>query len=163
MAIPLFRRVDLTAPHDTGPMTKFLAIKKLNTLRPLDEAGEVALGSIGDGETVTVEIRKTRNPQHHRMFWALMTLVWDNLDHERYPTVENFVAAVKIGTGHRETVFLPNGKEIYIPKSISFSKMDQMEFGAFYDRVCDLIAEHWLPGVTSAELKAEVSIMIGAG
>lgn len=144
-------------------MTKFLAVKKLSALRPLDEAGETALGSFGDGEVVTVEVKRARNPKHHRMFWALMTIVWNNMDHERYPTVENLVAAVKISTGHRETVQLPNGTEVYIPKSISFAKMDQTEFSSFYDRVCDLLAKHFLPGVTSAELKAEVSIMIGAG
>lgn len=143
-------------------MTKFLAVKKLSALRPLDEAGEVALGSIGDGEVVTVEVRKTRNPKHHRKFWALMTIVWDNMDHDRYPTVENLVAAIKISAGHREVVQLPNGTEVYIPKSISFAKMDQTEFNAFYDRVCDLIATHFLPGVTSAELHAEVALMVGA-
>ena len=39
--------------------------------------------------------------------------------------------------------------------------MDQTEFSKFYDRVCDILAKHFLPGVTSAELKAEVSLMIG--
>lgn len=143
-------------------MVKFLAVKKLSALRPIDEAGEVALRSFGDGELVTVDVKKARNAKHHRMFWALMTVVWDNLDHGRYPTLDSFVAAVKIGTGHREVVFLSNNTEVYIPKSISFSKMDQTEFSAFYNLVCDLIAKHWLPGVSSAELRAEVSIMIGA-
>jgi hypothetical protein len=51
---------------------------------------------------------------------------------------------------------------VYIPKSISFAKMSQEEFSAFYNRCCDLIAKHFLPGVTSAELHAEVALMIGA-
>jgi hypothetical protein len=39
--------------------------------------------------------------------------------------------------------------------------MDQSAFDIFYDRVCDLIAAHFLPGVTSDQLKAEVETMIG--
>jgi hypothetical protein len=40
--------------------------------------------------------------------------------------------------------------------------MDQFEFSQFYDRVCDLVAKHFLPGVSVEALKAEVEEMIGA-
>lgn len=142
--------------------SKFLAIKKLGALRPIDDTGQEVLGHLGDGEIIEVEFRKKRNVQHHRKFWALMTIVWNNIDHGRYPTVESLVAAIKISTGHREMITLPNGTEVYIPRSISFAKMDQTEFERFYDRMCDVIAEYWLPGVTSQELNTEVSVMIGA-
>lgn len=143
-------------------MTKFLAMRKLGALRPIDEAGIEALSHVGEGEIIQVSYSRPRSLKMHRMFWALMTIVWSNLDHGRYPTVENLVAAVKISTGHRELIVLPGGAEVYVPKSISFAAMDQDEFNAFYNRVCDLIAAHWLPGVTSEELRAEVKIMIGA-
>jgi hypothetical protein len=142
-------------------MAKFLAVKHLGGLRPADQAGHEALTKIGQGETVMVEVKKPRNARHHRMFWALMTLVWEQMDQERYPSVEDFVAAIKIAAGHRTRIELPNGVVGFIPRSIAFHKMDQTEFSAFYERVCDLIAKHFLPGVTSDELKAEVEIMIG--
>jgi hypothetical protein len=142
-------------------MATFLATKHLGALRPCDEAGEEALRKIGQGQVLQIEIKMPRNVNHHRLFWALMSLVWDNMDHERYPTVEDLVAAVKISAGLRTRLELPGGEVGFVPGSIAFSKMDQTAFAAFYDRVCDLISRHFLPGVTSEELKREVSIMIG--
>lgn len=142
-------------------MTKFLAAKHLNSLRPVDEGGEDALRKIGHGEMVMIEVKRHRNIKHHRMFWALMTLVWEQMDTERYPTVEDLVAAVKISAGLRTRIELPNGEVGFIPGSIAFHKMSQDDFSAFYERVCDLLAKHFLPGVTSAQLREEVEIMIG--
>jgi hypothetical protein len=142
-------------------MARFIAAKHLNSLRPVDEAGEDALRKIGQGELVTIEMKRPRNVKHHRMFWALMTIVWNNMDNERYPTVEDLVAAVKISAGLRTRIELPNGEIGFVPGSIAFHKMDQTAFGDFYERVCDLLAKHFLPGVTSADLKAEVETMIG--
>lgn len=142
-------------------MARFLASKHLGSLRPCDEAGEVALRGMGQGETVMIEMRRPRNIKHHRMFWALMTIVWDNMDHERYPSVEDLVAAIKISAGLRTRIELPNGEVGFIPGSIAFHKMDQVEFGKFYDRVCDLIAKYFLPGVSTDDLRAEVETMIG--
>lgn len=143
-------------------MAKFIAIKQLGSLRPCDEAGQSALSKIAEGDTVMIETKRPRNLQHHRMFWALMTIVHDNMDHERYPTVEDLVAAIKIAAGLRTRIDLPTGESGYIPGSIAFHKMNQDEFSSFYDRVCDLISKHFLPGVDTEDLRREVSIMIGA-
>jgi hypothetical protein len=142
-------------------VAKLIFVKALNSLRPADPAGEDALRKIGNGELVQIEIRKPRSLAHHRMFFALMTIVHDNVDHESYPTVEDLVAAVKLLTGHRRRIVLPGGQECFVPDSIAFHKLDQLGFSDFYDRVCDLVAKEFLPGVTSEELKAEVEAMIG--
>jgi hypothetical protein len=142
-------------------MSRFFAIKHLNSLRPVDELGEAALRKIGHGEIFQVEIKRPRNIKHHRMFWVLMGLVHDNLDHDLYPTVEDLVAAVKISAGLRTRIELPSGEVGFIPGSIAFHKMDQDEFSKFHDRVCDLIAKHFLPGVNTDDLRREVEILIG--
>ena len=142
-------------------MTRFIAAKNLGSLRPVDEAGEEALRKVGQGELVQVEIRKPRNIRHHRMFWALMTIIWENKEREQYPTVEDVAASVKIAAGLRTRIYLPDGQLAFIPGSIAFHKLDQTEFSAFYDRVCDVVAQYFLPSVTSDELKREVETMIG--
>lgn len=142
-------------------MTRFIAQKHMNSLRPADDAGCEALRKLSNGDLVTVEIKKSRNIRHHRLFWALMTVVHDNMDHERYPSVEDLAAAIKIAAGHRTRIELPSGEIGFIPGSIAFHKMDQIAFSAFYDRVCNLIAKHFLPGVDSDALKEEVEIMCG--
>lgn len=140
---------------------KILCQKTLGTLRPADDASRNALTKIKNGDYVTVEVKRPRNSKMHRLYWALISLVWENLDQERYPSAEDLHAAVKIATGLRTTIVLPDGTHGFIPGSIAFHKMTQDEFTAFYDRVCDLMAKHFLPGVTSAELKREVQEMIG--
>lgn len=142
-------------------MTKFLAAKQLGSLRPVDEAGEGALRKFGQGEIVQVEIKRRRNIQHHRLYWALISTVHENMDGDRYPTPDDLHAAIKIAAGYRTRIELPNGEVGFIPGSIAFHKMDQTEFDAFFDRVCDLVAKYFLPGVTSELLKHEVSVMIG--
>jgi len=142
-------------------MARFLAQKHLGSLRPTDSAGEDALRKIGNGEVVSIELKRPRNVKHHRLFWALMTIVHENMDEARYPTVEDLVAAIKIAAGLRTRIVLPSGDVGFIPGSIAFHKMDQAAFSDFYDRVCDLIAKHFLPGVTSDQLRAEVETMTG--
>jgi hypothetical protein len=143
-------------------MSKFLVAKMLGALRPVDEAGEDALRKIGQGEIIQIELRRPRNIKHHRLYWALVTLVHQNMDGDRYPTVEDLHAAIKISAGLRTRIELPNGEVGYVPGSIAFHKMDQTAFAEFFDRVCDLVAKYFLPGVTSEDLKNEVELMIGA-
>lgn len=143
-------------------MSKFLARKLLGSLRPIDEAGEDVLRRIGQGDIVTVEVRKPRNIRFHRMYFALVSLVWQQMDEYRYPTPDDLHAAIKIAAGLRTRIILPDGTIGFIPGSIAFAKMDDTEFSEFFDRVCNLIARHFLPGVTDAELRAEVEAMIGA-
>jgi hypothetical protein len=144
-------------------MATFLAKKgPFNSLHVVDANGESVLGKIAAGDIVSVEVKKPRNIQHHRLYWALVGIVHDNVDHERYPTPEDLSAAIKISAGVCRRIELKSGEVGYIPESIAFHKMDQTEFAAFYDRVCDLIAKHYLPGVNTDDLRLEVSMMIGA-
>lgn len=141
---------------------KFLAAKQLGALRPVDQAGEDALRKLGQGQLVEIEIRRPRNIKWHRLYWALVTLVWDNSDTDRYPTAEDLHAAIKIAAGLRTRIELPDGTVGFIPGSIAFHKMSEDDFAVFFDRVCTLVARHFLPGVTNEDLRREVETMIGA-
>jgi len=140
---------------------KFLAHKMLGTLRPVDSAGEEAMSRIKNGSLVQIEVKQPRSLQHHRLYWALVSLVWDNIDHARYPSIEDLHGAIKIAAGIRTRIELPNGEVGFMPGSIAFHKMSQDEFNSFYNTVSDLISKHFLPGVTGSVLKQEVSAMIG--
>lgn len=140
---------------------KFLAVKHLGSLRPADTAGEDALRKIGQGQCVEIELRRPRNVKFHRLYWTLITLVWQQLEEERYPTAEDLHAAIKIAAGLRTRIELPDGTIGFIPGSIAFHKMTEDDFSTFFDRVCNLIAKHFLPGVTDADLRAEVASLIG--
>lgn len=143
-------------------MARFLAHKYLGSLRPVDVGGEDALRKIGQGELVTIEIKRPRNARFHRKYWALVTLVWENSDTDRYPSAEDLHSAIKIAAGLRTRIELPDGTVGFIPGSIAFHKMTQDDFSAFFDRVCDLVCKHFLPGVSNEELRAEIEALVGA-
>lgn len=141
---------------------KFVCRKLMGTLRPVDPVGEDALAKIKNNDLVMVEVKRARSIQHHRLYWALIGKVWENVDQMLFPSADNLSDCIKIMAGHRIMIAMPDGSTAFQAKSIAFHRMDQTEFSAFYERVCDVIAEHFLPGVTSAELRAEVELMIGA-
>lgn len=142
-------------------MAVFLAEKHFSSLRPVDDSGIDILKRVPMGRVISIEIRMPRNEKFHRLYWALISKVWENVDQERYPTAEDLHTAIKIAAGLRTQIILPDGTIGFIAGSTAFHKMDGTTFSAFFDRVCDLIAKHFLPGVSEAELKEEVSQMIG--
>jgi hypothetical protein len=142
-------------------MARFLAAKTIGGFRPIDDAGEELLRKIKRGEVVMIEVKRPRNVLFHRKYWALVNIVHENLDHDRYPTPDAFHQALKICAGLRTEIHLPEGQVGYIPGSIAFHKMDADSFSAFFDRVCNLVARHFLPGVDEDALRAEVEEMIG--
>ena len=137
---------------------EILTRKILGALRPVDEQGVAALRSIPNGDLVSIKIRRSRNLKHHRLFFALMQLVFDN--QSRYDSLDHMVTAIKIAVGHCDTIILKDGKVAWIPKSISFT-LGQIEFNQFWDKVITLIVEDYLPGVTREELEREVREMVG--
>ena len=140
---------------------RFLAAKHLGSLRPVDDAGQEAIAKIGNGEVVEIELRRPRNIRFHRLYFALVNLIWNNMDHARYPSIEDLHGALKIAAGLRTRIELPDGTVGFMPGSIAFHRMDETAFGQFYDKIADLVAAKFLPGVTATDLKAEVETMIG--
>lgn len=136
--------------------------RHLGALRPIDKVGEAALAEIGQSEVVRVEVRRVRNVQHHRKFFALLNAVFPH--QQVYPTLDAFRAALSVALGHGEQVKLPDGRIIIVPGSIAFSKMDQSAFDEFYKRAVELVLTRILPGVASADLEREVNeILEGYG
>lgn len=133
--------------------------KHLGALRPIDEAGEQALQKLKNGAVVTVEAKQPRNVKMHKLYFALVNVVFQN--QENYETPEQLHNALKIAAGIYEPLTMPNGTVHKIPGSIAFHKMDQAAFGEFYNRVCDLVAKYFLPGIATEDLKREISEMVG--
>ncbi len=135
--------------------------RQLGALRAIDATGEEALKDIPQNEIVRVTIRRPRNVAHHRKFWALIAVIFPH--QSLYPTEEMLLAAMKVALGFGETIKLPDGRVIIIPKSISFAKLDQHAFEQFYDRAVLLITTKILPGVDRKDLEREVAdILAGA-
>jgi hypothetical protein len=133
-------------------------VKDWGALKPADKDAEAIIAKVKHGDFVMVEVVRQRNIRHHRKFFALMHLVFEN--QTRYEVFEDFLDAVKVATGHRSVMFLSDSKVMIKPKSIAFHKMDQDQFNAFYDKVLDLVVTRIMPGVDKEELAREIEAFL---
>lgn len=95
------------------------------------------------GQTYVADVKVARNVGLHRKYWALLNAAWSLLPERTsngFRSLEGFRSYVIVAAGFYELYFNPRLKEfVEIPKSISFEKMDEVEFGELYDRSKDVI------------------------
>jgi hypothetical protein len=136
-------------------MSTFLMRKMVGgRLEPVDDAGKDALAKVGIGALVSVEIKRPRNIQHHRKFWALISLIYQN--QTRYKSPEDLCDAIKVYVGHSKVLRMTDGREVHTPLSIAFHAMDQGAFDAFYDKVIDVVCTVIIPGLNQDDLRQQL-------
>ena len=95
------------------------------------------------GEVYTAEIKRERNIAFHRKYFSLIACTWDCLNDEEkefYRSSEVMRKTIEMCAGHCERIYSLKQQEfVDIPKSISFSSMDESEFQALYDNVKNVI------------------------
>lgn len=136
-------------------MAKVLLKRALNlSLAATDEEGLAAIKKIKPGDEVWCDIRKARNPKSHRLYFALLQLVFSNQD--RYPKFEHFRAAVQMAAGHVEWIPGVDGVAVPIPKSIDYSSLDEIEFSKVFNETMTVCVDEFLQGVELDHLRAEI-------
>lgn len=128
------------------------------SLVPVDEAGFEDLDLI-KSDFVLVLVKQERNLAFHRKFMALIRLIYQN--QSRYTSVDELLDVIKVLVGHSRVAISPNGEEVHSPKSISFAKMSEPEFRAFFDKVVDAVCQHIIPGLQREDLEREILELIG--
>lgn len=157
--------------------TKFLVRRGPgNELLPLNDHAHQMIARAPYNETVQCEIRFLRNPKFNALYWTLISLVWENLDHVLFPEVDNFHDSLKIMAGIRTEIILPAGAEIvstvgqvlrvgedvafYKPGSTDFHSMDEVAFSRYFWTCVDYIVQFWMP-MAPEKLAREASRMCG--
>jgi len=141
-------------------MTAVLMRRTISGLAADDEAATDVLRRIPVGNVVRVDVRRPRNLSAHRRYWALVNLVYSNSD--VYASTDAAHGHIKLLAGEADTVMnRDTGETFLIPKSISFSAMDEDAFQDFWKRAVKAVVEHILPGVTAPEVEMEVLQLIG--
>lgn len=135
-----------------------LLVKNMNRLEAAEPGTTDIIAAMKQGEIVTGTIRRARNPRHHAKMFALLNAIFEN--QTRYPTLYALLTAIKIWTGHYESTMI-DGKEVIVPKSISFANMPQGEFESFYAHVVNVILQKLLPGINKADLERRVNEILG--
>lgn len=133
---------------------KIYLIRKGETFLPLSVEDHDRLKRIKEGGIILIDYKKPRNPLFHNKFMSMVRTVFDN--QEQYTDIENLLSVLKVELGHYDTMFYRDLK-IRIPRSISFAKMDELQFTTFYDRAVTVCLSHFLPATTPAELEEYVA------
>lgn len=139
------------------PVECLLQARK-GSLVPIDALGADILAKVPEGTVLRVEWTRARNLRHHRLFFALLNTVFEA--QEKYLTQEDLLDAIKIRMGYYFTR-REDGQTVFLPRSISFSDMDQDAFDRFYRGAVRVILEDILPGVASRDLERRVHDLLG--
>lgn len=121
-------------------MPKVLIKKRLDgCLVPSDHLAEDALRKIKAGTDIWAEIRIARNPKFHKLYFALISLTFQN--QERYANAEHFRKAVQMAAGHVEEIHGIDGTIYEVPRSIAWDQLDDAEFGELFPQVMKVCAQ----------------------
>lgn len=103
---------------------------------PLHDSDAEVLYKLKANTVYSIEIKQQRNSQFHRKFWALLNTAYKN--QEQFKNFEHFRAFCIMKSGFYDFIQTDKGG-IYLPKSISFSSMDETEFSQLYEAVFQFV------------------------
>jgi len=133
-------------------MPKITLIKTLNGFKPAYNSDIEIAKKIKLNEPFVYEFSSPRNIKFHRKFFALLNLVYDN--QEIYTNIDHLRYDLTIEAGFYTVRHNLHGVEILEPKSISFAKMNDIEFSEFYNAIVDVIIK-WL-GVDKESIQEQI-------
>jgi len=112
------------------------------------------------GDKVICSIKRARNYQFHKKFFALLRLTYDNLPEMVQEKLgirseHDLLDWLKIELGMFST-YKVNCSIVLKMDSISFSAMDEDEFEAFYKRCISVILNHYLLNVPEDVIREEI-------
>lgn len=105
------------------------------------------------GKVYNASVTEFRNIRFHRKYFAMINKAWE-YQNEKVRAffkedVNRFRETVEIQAGNYTMVYNISRKEwIEVPKSITFDKMDELEFRDLYKRVLDVLFEVFLHNIT---------------
>ena len=101
------------------------------------------------GSVVKCKVSNPRNYEHHKKFFALVRLTFDNLP-------SNLAEYFKRDLGYFKTSLNERGEKEIEYQSISFSAMEQHEFERFYNQCIDLVLYKYIKGIDKEDLITEI-------
>ena len=132
------------------------------SLVPVDDEGLAAVRKLPEGRDVVIDVKRARNPRHHRLYWALINFISMHSPRFEGVSLDKIHVALKLATGFVDTfIDVETGHACYVPKSIAYESLDQTAFSAFFDDACTVIAQRWMPaGVTPKDVRDELIRMV---
>lgn len=138
-------------------MRLFLIKTEGGDLIPDSNADAAYISKLKPGEALECDTRKVRNPGHHRLFFALFNTAFESQD--RYKNKRDMMTDLKIRAGWYDEHVTTGGEVVYVPKSLSWARMGQDEFEAYFDQAVIALAEM----CSSEEITLEADRIIAKG
>ncbi len=137
---------------------------------PADAETEEVTNKVKIGGVIHGDFKQMRNPQFHRKFFAMLNVgfgMWvpGEFEHngkaiEAEPNFESFREWSIIKSGFYIVRGYPDGSARAVAKSISFAKMDNIEFERVYSTVLDVILRYVCPDVSKPEYEQSVESLL---
>lgn len=146
-------------------MTEAIFRKSNGALLAKEERALDVLSRIKNDRDVVVDVFSQRNPDHDRLFFAILKF---SVMHGVSPDGETlFVGeqaartALKVATGEVDPVIdAVTGKTFFVVRSQSRRAMDGTRFSEYFDRCIDVLTTRWLPkGTDPDEVRREIRAM----
>ena len=102
---------------------------------PCDEESVKLFNSLKVDDEIVVEYKPRRNYKFHKKLFSMLNLIKNNQD--KYKSVDNILTECKFKAGYFDIHLSQEGKQMLIPKSISFATMKADEFEEFYSSCID--------------------------
>jgi hypothetical protein len=126
-------------------------LKPSNRLIAINDSDLDQIKRLKQNTEYKFEVVHPRNYQFHKKFYALLNLGFANQD--RYEHFEEYRAIKTMQAGFFKMIVTEKGK-VFIPESISFSNMDELEFEVVYKKILDIIASEI--SITSQDIENEL-------
>lgn len=113
------------------------------------------------GSVVKCKVSNPRNYEHHKKFFALVRLTFDNLsanlaEYWKIQNEEDMLRRFKRDLGYCTSTLNERGEKEIEYQSISFSSMEQYEFERFYNQCIDLVLYKYIKGLDKQDLITEI-------
>lgn len=113
------------------------------------------------GSVVKCKVSNPRNYEHHKKFFALVRLTFDNLpsnlaEYFKVHNEEDMLRRFKRDLGYFTSSLNERGEKEIEYQSISFSAMEQHEFERFYNQCIDIVLYKYLKGIDKEDLITEI-------
>lgn len=151
-------------------MVVFFAKSDGLTLRPSSKAAQIVMASIPQGVPLRIEAKQPRNGRFHRLAWAFFTYVADALNDGPTATAwtpDGVLDLLKIATGHVTYAKLTakdaarlGVTDVVMPKSISFSSLDEDAFGKFMDQAMHYVRDTLAPWIEDSPHWPEIQVIL---
>lgn len=141
-------------------MAKLHLKRTLGGFQPADDLSAETAKRFKVGETFKAEVVKPRSRKTLGRYWVLCQMILDNT--ETFRSKEQVSDYLKIRTGHSTSIVAKSTGEIFhVANSIDFDSLDETQFQDFWQRVCDVVVEDILPGITQSEIEYEIQKLVG--